>query len=55
MSKQLPNIEFERLAQLVGEVLAKRWLQILSKRRATTAQACQPQANRQRKPNKGEG
>ena len=31
MSEQLPDKRFERLATLVGDILAKRWMKILAK------------------------
>ena len=52
MSEQLPDKRFEQLAKLIGDVLAKRWMQILAKRQATTKRSGRQHATRGKKPNK---
>jgi hypothetical protein len=50
MSNHIPDKELSQLAKLVGEALAKRWMQILSKRRAAKTRSCRQQATGDKKP-----
>jgi len=47
MNEQRPDKRFEKLAKLVGDALARRWMQILAKRQAAIGKSL-------RRPSKGD-
>ena len=51
MNEQLPDKRLEQLAKLVGDVLAKRWMQILNNRQAGARRHGRHSSKVHRKPN----